>query len=275
MYGGNPRFLPVQQLSKRYRGNFLQGLKDLKETGQIEFSGGASTLINSYEWGSLIDTCYKKDWNIEIKKYQVYHKNPDQTDTGLTAQSFPGYAMHHPVSPEAVFQDTAPVLLQDSASEERPHAGVVTDYVSQYAFRTAISDNRIQSYDEETVSFDYKQYHNGNCIRKIMSLKAHEFIRRFLLHVLEPGIQRIRYAGFLAVCIKEKSLSIIRGLLGLEEKADPLNGMNLAELVKQFTGLDPSVCPVCNGKTVIIAHRVKIRELASRSVNSCYIKRDS
>ena len=105
-----------------------------------------------------------------------------------------------------------------------------------------------------------------------MSLTTHEFIRRFLLHILEPGFQRIRYAGFLASCIRKKTLQIIRNLLNLIEKNDPLKGLTLAELVEHFTGVNPTRCPVCSGKTNIKAHRIKINKLAAESVSSCYIR---
>ena len=271
-FAKNGYFLPVDLLSMRYRGNFLQGLKDLKEAGKLEFTGTASGLKNSYEWSDLLNSSYEKDWNVEIKKYQVYHKDPDNPEDGLSAGTFSGYVMHHPVSPEAVRETAASDIYVKNDRGEDPDAGIVNEYFSQYSFRTAISDNRIKAYDGDKVEFDYKQYHDGTCTRKTMSLTTHEFIRRFLLHILEPGFQRIRYAGFLASCIRKKTLQIIRNLLNLIEKNDPLKGLTLAELVEHFTGVNPTRCPVCSGKTNIKAHRIKINKLATESVSSCYIR---
>ena len=271
-FGNDGYFLPVRKLSMRYRGNFLEGLKGLREAGKLEFAGNAASLKNIYEWSELLDTCYGTEWNVEIRKYQVYHKGSDKSESGLTAADFPEYVLHQPVSPEAIHQETVREIPESIVNQTQPDAGVVTEYVSQYAFRTAISDNRIRSYDDETVTFDHKRYHDGECIREPMTLKTDEFIRRFLLHILDPGFQRIRYAGFLASCIREKTLSVIRELLGLEEKKDFLKDMHLAELAERFTGINPTACPVCKGKTEINARRVKILNLAARFINTCYIR---
>jgi Putative transposase len=48
-----------------------------------------------------------------------------------------------------------------------------------------------------------------------MILEAEEFIRRFLLHVLPEGFQRIRYYGFLANRYREQKLAHCRDLLGM------------------------------------------------------------
>ena len=43
-----------------------------------------------------------------------------------------------------------------------------------------------------------------------MTLEADEFIRRFLLHVLPQGLQRIRYYGFNALSIQMQSWTFLR-----------------------------------------------------------------
>jgi hypothetical protein len=82
---------------------------------------------------------------------------------------------------------------------KRPFAGPeqVLDYVGRYTHRVAISNNRLLDIAQGKVTFRYKDYrHDGQ--QKTMTLQAQEFIRRFLLHVLPAGFQRIRYYGFLA-----------------------------------------------------------------------------
>src|SRR4029079_14285320 len=81
---------------------------------------------------------------------------------------------------------------------KRPFAGPeqVLDYVGRYTHRVAISNNRLLDIDHDKITFRYKDYrHDGE--QKTMTLDADEFIRRFLLHVLPDGFQRIRYYGFL------------------------------------------------------------------------------
>lgn len=70
------------------------------------------------------------------------------------------------------------------------------DYVGRYTHRVAISNNRLVSIDDGRVRFHWKDYRH-NDPSKTMDLDAEEFIRRFLLHVLPAGFQRIRYYGFL------------------------------------------------------------------------------
>ena len=64
----------------------------------------------------------------------------------------------------------------------------VVNYLARYSHRTAISNQRILAMDEETVSFSYKDYGDGDR-QKVMHLSHPEFIRRFLLHVLPQGLR--------------------------------------------------------------------------------------
>jgi hypothetical protein len=68
-------------------------------------------------------------------------------------------------------------------------------YLARYVFRVAISNNRIISYDNHTVTFRYKDKERNTW--NITSLDALEFIRRFLQHVLPAGFMKVRHYGFL------------------------------------------------------------------------------
>jgi putative transposase len=67
-------------------------------------------------------------------------------------------------------------------------------YLAPYVFRVAISDRRIVSFDDQTVTFSYR----GSNRWRQMTLEAMEFIRRFLQHVLPSGFQKVRHYGFLS-----------------------------------------------------------------------------
>jgi hypothetical protein len=84
---------------------------------------------------------------------------------------------------------------------KRPFAGPqqVLDYVGRYTHRVAISNNRLLDIEDGQVRFQWKDYRDQGQI-KTMSLSADEFIRRFLIHVLPEGFQRIRYYGLLWPC---------------------------------------------------------------------------
>jgi len=73
----------------------------------------------------------------------------------------------------------------------------VLRYLARYTHRVAISNHRLISLKDGQVRFRWKDYRNGNRWG-VMVLSALEFIRRFLLHVLPTGFQRIRHYGFLA-----------------------------------------------------------------------------
>jgi hypothetical protein len=73
----------------------------------------------------------------------------------------------------------------------------VLAYLGRYTHRVAIANSRLVSADETSVTFRWRDYRHGNAPR-LMSLEAHEFIRRFLIHSLPDGFHRIRHYGFLA-----------------------------------------------------------------------------
>jgi hypothetical protein len=101
----------------------------------------------------------------------------------------------------------------------------------------AISNNRLLDIAEGKVSFRYKDYRH-DAQQKTMKLQAEEFIRRFLLHVLPAGFQRIRYYGFLANRYREQKLARCRELLGMPapEPAISKAGNDYREPYEQLTG---------------------------------------
>ena len=92
--------------------------------------------------------------------------------------------------------------------------------MARYTHRVAISNNRLLDIDEGKVRFHWKDYRNGNR-QKTMTLAADEFIRRFLLHVLPEGFQRIRYYCFLANRYREQKLARCRQLLAMPQAEPP------------------------------------------------------
>jgi hypothetical protein len=88
----------------------------------------------------------------------------------------------------------------------------VLKYLARYTHRVAISNRRLVSFEDGKVTFLWKDYAQGNRSRT-MTLDAAEFIRRFLLHSLPKGFQRIRQYGFLANRVRQEKLSLCRELL--------------------------------------------------------------
>jgi Putative transposase len=139
---------------------------------------------------------------------------------------------------------------------KRPFAGPeqVLDYVGRYTHRVAISNNRLLDIDQGKVTFRYKDYRH-EAQQKTMTLQAEEFIRRFLLHVLPEGFQRIRYYGFLANPYREQKLARCRELLGMPvpEPAASEGSTDYRDRYEELTGSPLWECPVCHkGRMLVI-----------------------
>jgi hypothetical protein len=137
-----------------------------------------------------------------------------------------------------------------------PFAGPeqVLAYVARYTHRVAISNNRLLDIDYGKVRFHWRDYRNGNR-QKTMTLAAGEFIRRFLLHVLPEGFQRIRYYGLLANRYRQQKLARCRQLLAMPQPEPPDNQAagDYRDRYQALTGASLTECPVCQrGHMVII-----------------------
>ena len=211
----NAFFLPVRALKEVYRGKFMDGLKQLWTDKKLAFFNDSLKYRNYYAWKELLNTCYGKDWNVEIRPLAPVSgtKNPpsngaESTDTAIT-------------------------------------------YFARYTNRTAISDSRILRFNDETIWFKYKDYKGSAYTWKTMVLSAEEFIRRFLTHILPSGFTRIRTAGLLAGCVRKKNLELVNKLLNAPYEESPVRKMSAAELVRHFYGRDVTVCEKCHSKLEI------------------------
>jgi Putative transposase/Transposase zinc-binding domain len=140
----------------------------------------------------------------------------------------------------------------------------VLKYLARYTHRVAISNRRLSSMEDGRVSFQYKDYADGNRT-KAMTLEAVEFIRRFLLHVLPAGFVRIRQFGFLANRARGKKLALCRALLGVLPPAKaPVIGID-GNVEKPQDRL----CPVCK-----IGHMILIR-LVPAAQTKAFPRQDS
>jgi predicted Zn-ribbon and HTH transcriptional regulator len=110
----------------------------------------------------------------------------------------------------------------------------VLDYLGRYTHRVALSNDRILSAHSREVTFSYRDRKNHDR-KKTMTLDAHEFIRRFLLHVIPKGFVRVRHSGVLAN--RSKSLqSKCRQLLELNPALPKLPQKSVHHLMLELTG---------------------------------------
>jgi hypothetical protein len=142
-----------------------------------------------------------------------------------------------------------------------PFAGpqAVFKYLSRYTHRIAISNHRIVSVTDDSVTFSWKDYADNNK-RKNMTLPITEFIRRFLLHVIPTGFVRIRHFGFLSNRNRKAKLHQCLYLLGVLPQLDARMEMEAPEKRHDtgmvLTEIDSALCPICRK-----GHMKTIREI--------------
>jgi hypothetical protein len=78
-----------------------------------------------------------------------------------------------------------------------------------------------------------------------MTVSAEEFIRRFLQHALPPGLQRIRYYGFLANCHRTAKLELCRRLLATVCSLLLPQPAERRDFLAALTGGKLRLCPQC------------------------------
>ena len=116
-------------------------------------------------------------------------------------------------------------------------------YLAPYVFKVAISNRRIVSLQEHTVTFTYRK--PGSSRPRTTSLDVLEFIRRFLQHVLPSGFMKVRHFGFLHASCAIKT-DTIRPLI------TPQTGTRLE---RPHTTANPSTalaCPNCGAQLLVV-----------------------
>jgi hypothetical protein len=125
----------------------------------------------------------------------------------------------------------------------------VLNYLARYTHRVAISNHRLVAFENDRVSFRWRDYAHGGK-QKVMTVSAHEFLRRFLLHVLPAGLVRIRHFGLFANRRRSAALERCRSLLGTAAPAD------LPQILRLR-------CTACSG-TMLIIERLTSSQLYFR-----------
>jgi hypothetical protein len=136
---------------------------------------------------------------------------------------------------------------------KRPFGGPkqVLRYLARYTHRVAISNRRLIACDDKGVTFKWKDYRRKGAERyQLMTLATHEFIRRFLIHVLPAGFHRIRYYGLLASPSRAANVARARELLAMPLL--PLDALKPASIDPSQPQINQHPCPCCGGRMLII-----------------------
>jgi hypothetical protein len=134
----------------------------------------------------------------------------------------------------------------------------VLRYLGAYTHRVAISNSRLIALSEGNVTFRWRDSAHGNR-KRLMTLPVHEFLRRFLLHLLPPGFVRIRNFGFLANRKRAALLPLCLQLLGGAERRTVGSASTNTESPNSLWN-----CPVCGG-TVHVVERLSAAQPLLRS----------
>jgi hypothetical protein len=127
----------------------------------------------------------------------------------------------------------------------------VLNYLARYTHRVAISNHRLVGFENDRVSFRWRDYAHGGK-KKVMTVSADEFLRRFLLHVLPKGLVRIRHFGFFANRRRETALARCRQLLGATARTVRTVAANQLR------------CPACSA-TMLVVERFTSAQLYFQS----------
>jgi hypothetical protein len=115
----------------------------------------------------------------------------------------------------------------------------VLNYLARYTHRVAISNHRLVAFENDRVSFRWRDYAHGGK-KKVMTVSADEFLRRFLLHVLPKGMVRIRHFGLFANRRRSAALQRCRELLSTTPEADRPEATNHLR------------CPACSAPMLVV-----------------------
>ena len=130
----------------------------------------------------------------------------------------------------------------------------VLAYLGRYTHRVAIANSRLIEFNNSEVAFQWKDYRHESK-QKVMRLPAGEFVRRFLLHVLPSGFQRIRHFGLLANRTRELKLQRCRDLLNALTPAAAFDDdpEDYRDRYRRLTGMSLRDCPQCkHGQMICI-----------------------
>ena len=165
------------------------------------------------------------------------------------------FADHRALAVEAAFSAYLEPLRKAEwvVYAKEPFGGpeAVLAYLSRYTHRVAISNHRLIEADQSGVTFKYKDYRiDGPGRYKTMTLPIHEFIRRFLMHVLPKSFHRIRHYGLFANGNRAANLARARELLHVAPPATASGTVETADASEPRA--EPCPCPCCGGRMLVI-----------------------
>jgi hypothetical protein len=142
----------------------------------------------------------------------------------------------------------------------------VLAYLSRYTHRAAIGNQRIKAITaDDQVIFTVRADDAGS--KRQMRLPIEEFIRRFMLHILPGGIQRIRHYGVLANGCKKTQLAKARSALQ-QPAPNPRTLESAQAFMARVANIQTHTCPKCQGPLHIVQTIAGVKQLPAPGCNA-------
>ena len=135
---------------------------------------------------------------------------------------------------------TGVLILKKTFSE----FGNAIEYLERYSHKIVIFNSRILSITESKTKFSTKG-RNISDPKRAITMKHIECVRRFLMHVLLQGSQKICYYGFLNNRMKFQNLKRNFPIQGYQKFKQRYAGLPMTELLKNVWDCDVRICPKC------------------------------
>lgn len=177
-------------------------------------------------------------WQTSRQSFFLPVKALSRLFRGIFLQSLSAQFPNLPIPPIVYKKDWAVYCKPTVQGPEK-----VIAYLGRYIHRTAISNGRIRGVENGQVTFDYKDYRTIK--KKLMSLSGHEFLRRFLQHVLPAGFHRVRYFGLFSPSCKTELRDLKAILWNLSGRLFPEKPISQSAVSKR--------CPRCQSPRLILS----------------------
>jgi len=215
-----------------------------------------SVLTNHPEWVPWTQFPYKmlqKRYQALLIKHlkeqidrNIYSENPDQE---LKVFSDPAIANTFFDDLKKEYQNGFYVHV----TEERTDLKLTAAYIGRYARRPPLSELKIKSYTDQSISFDFKDYRD-NGSKVLYTLKTIEFIRKLVSHIPSHYFNVIRHYGLSASRVKTAYKTITDKLLG--RASGVKTAKNWRKRQTDFQGKDPLICNICQTVMVFVTAHI-------------------
>ena len=133
----------------------------------------------------------------------------------------------------------------------------VFEYLGRYTHKIAISNARVKSVTNKTVTFEYTDRADNYKV-KTRTVDGAKFIKLFLQHVLPARFMKIRNYGFLSSRNKSYALDKLHIYFNLPKYEKPVKIL-VAELLEILYDVQIGVCKECGGKLILIQSKERPR----------------